>query len=118
MNKTRKLYSKRTFLNPERHGGLAAIDAEVSVRESDTDISVSASLGFSDCSNQIYLDFDVWDSSATKRVLKERRQKLEHIKTIVGAFIEACEEAYNEVEQKYPEKQHAAAEKEKKKKKQ
>lgn len=113
-NSRRKLYGKRTFLNPESNGGLAAIDAIVEVIERKTEISVNASLGFADCSHQIYLDFDIWNSSETKRVLRERRKKIEHIRTVVNNFLDACEKAYKEVEGKAPEKQKAKKKDEKK----
>lgn len=98
----KKLYVKRCFLNPK--SGLAAVDAEVNLRETKTDISVDASLGFSDCSNQIYLDFDVWSSGRTDRIMRERRRKVEHVRTIVNNFLDAVSAAYDELEAKAPSK--------------
>lgn len=100
----RTLYRKRTFLNPLSDGGIAAIDAEVTITESEDSINASASLGLSDCSNHIYLDFDSWDSSESKKFLRERRKKVEHIRTIVNTFLDATEAAYKEVEKKTPSK--------------
>ena len=119
--KKRKLYEKRTFLNPRSEGGLAAIDASVELTESDTEIHVSSSLGFSDCSNQIYLDFDVWDSSAMIAALVRRRKKVAHLREIINGFLDATEAAYDEIEKKLPAKEaaikaRAKANKDKKKK--
>ena len=106
MAKDKFLYKKRTFLNPESDGGLAAIDAKVNLyQDGKGTLCVDASIGFTDCSNQIYLDFDVWSSSRTKQTLKERRKKLNHIRTIVNAFLDACEEGYQAIEDQTAAKQ-------------
>jgi hypothetical protein len=112
--KSTTLYDKRAFLNPVSEGGMAAIKADVQVTESETDIEVSASLGLSDCSNHIYLDFEVWSSSVSKRFLRDRRKKAQRLRTIINTFLDAVEEAYEELEEKAPEK--LAAKKAKKKK--
>jgi len=117
----RKLYEKRAFLNPKSEGGLAAIDASVELVESKIDIHVSSSLGFSDCSNQIYLDFDVWDSTAMIVALAKRRKKVAFMREIMNGFLDATESAYDEIEKKLPAKEaalkaKAKADKEKKKK--
>ena len=112
---SRALYRTRAFLNPLSNGGLAAIDAEVTVTESDDSINASASLGLSDCSNHIYLDFDSWASSESKKFLRERFKKVEHIRTIVNTFLDAVEEAYDEIEEKTPAKLAAKAKAKKKK---
>ena len=117
----RKLYEKRAFLNPKSEGGLAAIEASVELTESEIDIHVSSSLGFSDCSNQIYLDFDVWDSTAQVAALIRRRKKIALFREVINGFLDAVEVAYDEIEKKLPAKEaeikaRAKADKDKKKK--
>ncbi len=114
--KNRTLCDKRAFLNPFSEGGIAAIESSVRLNESETSIEVSASLGLSDCSNHIYLDFDSWNSSKSKMFLRNRRKKVDDLRTIVNTFLDAVEEAYDEMEEKTPSKQAAKAAKAKKKK--
>ncbi len=102
--KNKNLYRKRAFLNPESDGGLAAISASVEVNELEDSIEVAAGLSFSDCSTQIHLDFDTWGSSKTAKFLRERRKKVEHVRTIVNDFLDAVERSYRMVEKKTPAK--------------
>lgn len=113
--KKQKLFKKRVFLNPDE--GIAALTGVVVLDETDTWISLSASLELSDCSNSICLDFDVWDSSTTKKFLKTRRRKIKHLRDNILGFLDATEAAYDELEKKLPIKQAAAKAKEKAKEK-
>lgn len=99
----RKLFKKRMFLNPDN--GIAALDAHVDINDYETYTSVHATLGLSDCSNGIYLDFDIWESSKVKKHLAAKRKKAAHVRNNVNAFLDAVEAAYDEVEAKLPQKE-------------
>ncbi len=105
MKKKQRLFKKRVFLNPDE--GVAALCAQVILDEDDTWIRVDASLAISDCGNSIHLDFDVWDSSTTKSFLRTRRKKIKHLRDTIVAFLDATDEAYDELERKLPAKQAA-----------
>ena len=116
--KRKKLYEKRAFLNAD--GGMAAVDAKVSVEDESTYTSVDATLTLSDCGNMIHLDFDHWSSSQDKKYLRLRRKKIALLRDTINDFLDAVEVAYNEVEEnaeaKKAEAKRLAAEQKKKKK--
>lgn len=111
--KSRYLFRKRTFLNPRE--GMAAIQASVRISEGDDYINVDSSLTISDCNRQINLDFEVWDSSQDKSYLRERRKKMDLFRKVINGYLDATEEAYNELEGKLEEKHKAKLKKEKEK---
>lgn len=112
--KSRYLYRKRTFLNPRE--GMAAIQASVRISEGDDYVNVDSGLTVSDCSRQINLDFEVWDSSRDKSYLRERRRKIALFREVVNAYLDATEKAYDELESKLEEKHKAKLKKEKERK--
>jgi len=118
--KTKKLYKKRAFLNP--YDGMAAVDAKVTLSDQPTYTEVDAGLSFSDCSQTIHLDFDLWNSSVTKTYMRKRRAKLELMRKTVNDFLDKVEEAYTFAEEhaeakKAEEKRLEQEQKKKKKKK-
>lgn len=100
--KRRILYSRRTFLNPTET--IAIIKARVEIFERDTNIEVDASLVISDCANNIHLDFDIYESSVTKKYLRERRKKVALLRKIINDFLDAVDVGYDEIEEKAPAK--------------
>ena len=100
--KRRILYSRRTFLNPTET--IAIIKARVEIFERDTNIEVDASLVISDCANNIHLDFDIYESSVTKKYLCERRKKVALLRKIINDFLDAVDVGYDEIEEKAPAK--------------
>ena len=96
------LYSRRTFLNPTET--IAIIKARVEIFERDTNIEVDASLVISDCANNIHLDFDIYESSVTKKYLRERRKKVALLRKIINDFLDAVDVGYDEIEEKAPAK--------------
>lgn len=98
----RVTYKKRAFLNPDE--GIAAVTAKVKVIDSATYTEVTATLTLTDCSDNVNLDFDVWESSEDKRYLNRRRKKVALLRKTINDFLDAVETAYDEIEEKAPAK--------------
>ncbi len=117
---TRKLYNKRAFINDSE--GLAAIDGDVKLTLGEKHAGLSAYLTITDCSNQICLDFEIWESSKDVQHIRLRRKKAKRMRTMLNDFLDAVELGLDEMEEKLPAikaalKAEEKARKDKKKKK-
>jgi len=107
-DKNKQVFYSRKFLNPRPKCGMAAIEADVSIQESDDSISVASHLTISDCNRRISLEFDVYDYGLNLRqnlaLLKERRHKARLLQKTIQGYFAALEVAYAEIEEKLPAK--------------
>ncbi len=106
--KEKEVFHSRKFLNPRSAGGLAAIEATVTLHEGDDSISVSAHLSLSDCSRKVTLEFDAYDYGTNLKenltLLRERRRKAQLLQETIEGYCAALEAAYTEMEEKLPAK--------------
>jgi len=106
--KDKQVFYSRKFINPRSKCGMAAIEANVSIQESDDSISVASHLTIADCNRRISLEFDVYDYGLNLRqnttYLRERRSKARLLQKTIEGYFAALEVAYAEMEEKLPAK--------------
>ncbi len=120
----KKFGKKRYFLNPKDGVAAASFSVEVGVELGSKkyewpSIDASSSLSLSDCTRQIYLEFDIWASSTKTKTLKtirERREKIKRLQAVVNEFADATNKSYDYIESQLDAYHKAYAKQEKKEK--